>query len=57
MVTYYGEGVGGRLQNGRGTCEVAPLRKWGGGGGGAEQVLTMLKGGHNKCLGSFYAVA
>ena len=26
-------------------------------GGGAEKVLTMLKGGHNKFWGSFYAVA
>ena len=28
-----------------------------GGGGGAEKVLAMLKGGHNKFWGSFYGVA
>ena len=40
------------LQNwrGGGACEVLPLRK-----GGAEKA--MLKGGHNKFWGSFYAVA
>ena len=27
------------------------------GGGGSEKVLAMLKGGHNKFWGSFYAVA
>ena len=27
------------------------------GGGGAEKVLGMLKGGHEKFWGSFYAVA
>ena len=27
------------------------------GGGGTEKVLAMLKGGHNKCWGSFYTVA
>ena len=26
-------------------------------GGGAEKVLTMLKGGHKKFVGGFYAVA
>ena len=26
-------------------------------GGGGEKVLAMLKGGHNKFWGSFYAVA
>ena len=26
-------------------------------GGGAEKVLAMLKGGHNKFRGNFYAVA
>ena len=40
LVTNYGGGGGG-LQNGRGACEVLPLRKR----GGAEQVLAMLKGG------------
>ena len=34
--------------------EVLPLRK---GGGGAEKVLAMLKGGHKKFWGRFYAVA
>ena len=29
----------------------------GGGGGGVETVLAMLKGGHKKFGGSFYAVA
>ena len=28
-----------------------------GGGGGAEEVLAMLKGGHKRFWGSFYAVA
>ena len=52
MVTNYGEGGG--LQNGRGGArEVLPLRK----GGGAEKVFTILKGGHNKFWGRFYAVA
>ena len=32
--------------------EVLPLRK-----GGAQQVLAMLKRGHKKFWGSFYAVA
>ena len=31
---------------------MLPLRK-----GGAEKVLAMLKGGHTKFYGSFYAVA
>ena len=31
LVTSYGEG---RIQKGRGACEVLPLRKGGGGGGG-----------------------
>ena len=44
LVTNYGEGGG--LLNGRGACEVLPLRK----------VLAMLKGGHNKFWGSFYAI-
>ena len=37
---------------GGGAREVSPLRK-----GGAEKVLAMLKGGHNKFWGSFYTVA
>ena len=43
LVTNYGEG---------GASEVLPLRK-----GAAEKVLAMLKGGHKKFEGSFYAVA
>ena len=38
---------------GRGALEVLPLRN---GRGGAGKVLAMLKGGHNKFWGSFYAV-
>ena len=48
-------------------CEYMALRDWslitgrGGGyktgGGGAEKVLAILKGGHKKFWGSFYAVA
>ena len=50
LVTNYGEGG---LQNGRGGArEVLPLRK-----GGADFFLAMLKGGHKKFRGSFYAVA
>ena len=45
-----GEGIG--LQNERGgACEVLPLQK------GEEKVLAILKGGHNKFWGSFYALA
>ena len=44
----------GGLQNGRGQCEVLPLRK---GGGGAEKVVAMLMGVHKKFWDSFYAVA
>ena len=43
---------GGGYKMGGGACEVLPLRK-----GGAEKLLAMLKGGHNKFWGSFYAVA
>ena len=40
LVINYGGGGGGGLQNGRGACEVLPLRRGGGGGGGkAETVL------------------
>ena len=44
----------GGLQNGRGGGHVKfnPYEK-----GGAEKVLAMLKGGHKKFWGSFYAVA
>ena len=41
LVTNYGEGG---LQNGRGACELLPLRK----GGGMEKVVAMLKEGHKK---------
>ena len=45
-------GVGG-LQNGRGGhVKFYPYTK-----GGAEKVLAMLKGGHKKFWGRFYAVA
>ena len=46
---------GGGLHKGRGggACEVLPLWKE----AGAEQVLAMLKAGHTKFWGSFYAVA
>ena len=51
VVTNYGEGGG--VQNGRGGArEVLPLRK-----GRAEKVLAILKGGHKKFWGRFYAVA
>ena len=52
LVTNYGEGG---LQNGRGggTRSFTPMKR----GGGAEKVLAMLKGGHKKFWGSFYAVA
>ena len=36
---------------GGGACEVLPLQK------GAVELLAMLKGGHKKFWGSFYAVA
>ena len=43
LVTNYGEGVG--LQNRKGgTSDVLPLQK----GGGAENILAIPKGGHNK---------
>ena len=45
--------TGGYIITGRGGArEVLPLRK-----GEAEKVLAMLKGGHKKFRGSFYAVA
>ena len=42
----------GGYQTGGGAREVLPLRK-----GEAEKVLAMLKGGHKKFWGRFYAVA
>ena len=52
LVTNYGEGGGGGYKTGGGgACEILPQRKR---GGGAENVLAMLKGGHNKFWGSFY---
>ena len=48
----WGGGGGGYNMGGGGACEVLPLQK-----GGTETVLAMLKGGHNKFWGSFYAVA
>ena len=50
LVTIYGEG--GYKTGGGGACEVFPLRK-----GRLTKVLAMLKGGHKKFWGSFYAVA
>ena len=46
----------GGLQNGRegGHVKFYPYEK---GGGGADKVLAMLKGGHNKFWDSFYALA
>ena len=50
MVTNYGEGG---LQNGRGGhVKFYPYEN-----GGAEKVLVILKGGHNKFWGRFYVVA
>ena len=46
LVTNYGEGGGGRLQNGRGGhVKFYSYEK---GGGGVEQVLAMLKGGGGR---------
>ena len=43
----------GGLQNGRGGhVKFYPYKK-----GGAQKVIAMLKGGHKKFWGSFYAVA
>ena len=50
LVTNYGEG--GATKREGGAREVLPLRK-----GVAEKVLAILKGGHKKFWGSFYAVA
>ena len=46
------EGGGGYKMGGGEAREVLPLRKR-----GEEKVLAMLKGGHKKFGGSFYAVA
>ena len=51
LVTNYGEG-GGYKTGGGGHVKFYPYEK-----GGAEKVLAMLKGGHKKFWGSFYAVA
>ena len=45
-------GRGGATKREGGANEVLPLRKW-----GAEKVLAILKGGHKKFWGRFYAVA
>ena len=50
LVTKYGEGD---YKTGGGHVKFYPYKK----GVGAEKVLAMLKGGHNKFWGSFYAVA
>ena len=50
-------GRGGGLQHGRGRGHVKFYPDEKGGGGGAEKVLAMLKGGHKKFWGSFYAIA
>ena len=50
---YYREGGGGGYKTGRGVgghVKFYPYEK-----GGAEKVLAMLKEGHNKFWGSFYA--
>ena len=44
-------GRGGATKREGGAREVLPLRK-----GRAEKVLAMLKGGHKKFWGSFYAL-
>ena len=53
LVSYYGEGGGGGLQNGRvggggEHVKFYPYKK-----GGAEKVLAMLKGRHTKFWGRF----
>ena len=52
LVTNYREGRGYKTGWGGGAREVLPLQK-----GEAEKVWAMLKGGHKKFRGSFYAVA
>ena len=46
-------GRGGYKTGGGGHVKFYPYKK----GGGAEKVLAILKGGHNKFWGCFYAVA
>ena len=53
MVTNYGEGGGATKREGGGHVKFYPYEK----GEGAEKVLAILKGGHKKCWGRFYAVA
>ena len=48
-------GRGGYKTGGGGHVKFYPYEK--GGGGVAEKVLAILKGGHKKFWGSFYAVA
>ena len=49
-------GLGGACWGGGGHVKFYPhARKRG--GGGADKVLAMLKGGHNKFSGNSYAVA
>ena len=50
QVTSYGEGEPTKREGGH--LKFLPLRK-----GGAEKVVAMLKQGHTKFRGSFYAVA
>ena len=49
LVTNYGEGGGGGLQNGKGVCEVLPLRK----GRGGRTSFSHAEGGSQKVLRSF----
>ena len=52
MVTNYGEGGATKREGGGGHVKFYPYEK-----GGAETVLAILKGGHKKFWGRFYAVA
>ena len=52
LVTNYGEEGGGSKTGGGGHVKFYPYEN-----GGAEKVLAMLKGGHKKFWGRFYAVA
>ena len=57
LVTNYGDRVGGgptKREGAGGHVKFCPYEKGGGGGG---KSLVMLKGGHKKFWGSFYAVA
>ena len=51
LVTDYREGGATKREGGGGHVKFYPYEK-----GGAEKVLAMLKGGHRKFWGSFYAV-